>query len=177
MAVKQLVFIMTVLLAATMSAAQAQSVPSVSPRPETEGENKLLEVLFDNTSDLNAANTKLLQDLVSKKLQHGIARSQAAVDAIAQTQRVIAWNNKASTISFALAHVALLLAVAGSLTELVYAYRLRRRGQSIDDIEITLKLEAIAVKTTSIGVMLIVGAIFLYFLYLRYVYPVQVVPL
>lgn len=154
---------------------QAAAVSGVVLQPDAE--STFLNVLFENSNELNAENKQRLQQFVSSKLELGAARSRSGAEELLNTRRTIARNNVVSTISFALVHAVVLLGFAGALLEFRTAQRLRRRGKALEDIEITVKIESIAVKTTSLGVVLLATSIVFYFLYLKFVFPIQNVPL
>lgn len=144
---------------------------------QTDADSTFLNVLFDNSGELNEENKKRLQEFISSKLQYGLARSRVGAEELQHTRRAIAWNNAVSILSFVFVHLAVLLGFGGALVEFAHAYKLRRRRKVPDDIEITVKMESIAVKTTSVGVVLLVASIAFYFLYLKFVFPIQSVPL
>jgi hypothetical protein len=170
--------VLLLLIGGASSPALATINLAVSPPLEqTSADTVFMEMLLAHNDDLNDENKTLLQADISGRLRYGATRSRAGIDGITQTQSAIAWNNKAAVLSFILVHLAILLGFGGALVEFVHAFRLRREGKTFDDMEITLKFESIAVKTTSMGVILLTSSIVFYFLYLKFVYPVQLVPL
>ena len=149
-------------------------------RFERDSQDDFVSTLLDQRSELSELseeNKKLVDTLVNLRLKEDVAQSQAALETISQSQGVLEWDETESLVSFVFVHVAVLLGFAISLVEFLHASRTRKRGRSSDNTEVTLKLESIAIRTTSVGLIILFCSVLFYFLYLKFVYPIQVVPL
>jgi hypothetical protein len=93
---------------------------------------------------------------------------------LANTQSVIARTNETAHLVLWVAHIAVAVGFVAALLEFYHTMQLRRRGRSVADTEVTLQLESIAVRTTSIGLLILMLSLIMYFLFLKFVYPVQV---
>ena len=72
-----------------------------------------------------------------------------------------------------MSHIFVLIALAAAMSEFLQARRLREEGRVAESAEIKVGLEGVAVKTSLFGVVLLITALGFYFLYLKFVYPIQ----
>lgn len=98
-----------------------------------------------------------------------IATYKNEIQKLEENKRIVNNVNRIGYIVFAVAHVLLLLAVAASIQEFVYASKTRKKKP--DHHEIQVSLEGIALRSSLHGVILLVVAILFYFLFLKYVLP------
>ena len=96
-------------------------------------------------------------------------------DMLAHSRAVFADQQSASKLVFWVVHGMVIAAFILAVAEFGQAAMLRSRGKLLADTELTLKMESIAVKTTSVGLIMLAVAAAFYFMYLKFVYTIQVV--
>ena len=128
-------------------------------------ESSLLGICFEYDEDdeefVKAFNGFCL-DLIERKRE-----------AIAEKKVVFWWHRLATRVSFVMSHIFVLIALAAAMSEFLQARRLREEGRVAESAEIKVGIEGVAVKTSLFGVVLLITALGFYFLYLKFVYPIQ----
>jgi hypothetical protein len=94
---------------------------------------------------------------------------------LGEQQSVISITNRISWFIFIVVHLILLLGLWAATKEFRHASRTRR--EKPEQSEFRLSMEGIALKTALHGLLLLAIAFAFYFVYLRFVYPVTVVPM
>jgi hypothetical protein len=94
-------------------------------------------------------------------------------EAISEARSTFWWHRLSSRVSFVLAHLFVLIGVAAAIAEFLQARRLREAGAKAESAELSIGLDGVAVKTALSGIILLSLALGFYFLYLKFVYPVQ----
>ncbi|MBM4354509.1 MAG: hypothetical protein FJ109_12085 [Deltaproteobacteria bacterium] len=168
--------VLGVLVAMVRPAFAGKGVGRTSARTADDGEDFLEEIRRDR-EDLQSEHQTLLDTAIQQRLNADIAKSKEVVWNAERSRRVLEWDETSSMVSFVLAHVVVVGGFLLGVLEFVHASRLRKRGRVVDDTEITIKMESIAVRTTSFGLLLLVASIIFYFLYLKFVYTIQIVSL
>jgi hypothetical protein len=120
--------------------------------------------LEEPETDLEKSLAGYVSDLVARKRE-----------AIAEARRVFWWQRLASQVSFVLSHLFVLVALAAAMAEFLQARRLRSAGVAAETTELKVGMEGVAVKTSLAGFLLLASALGFYFLYLKFVYPIQFV--
>ncbi len=182
-----------------VGAAQAPGSESGAPAPATdrsEGGRKLLESLHDIAKDATVpdAQEPALRALCTlcDHLQQAYAPPpdedpEGQVLAVARRARIagleetekelaarrdaMAWQSVAGKAVFAVVHAILLVALWASVREFLAAAKYRKKE---GPVEIQVSATAASVKTARTGVILLLAALAMYFLYLKFVYPIHV---
>lgn len=101
---------------------------------------------------------------------------------LVERKKAVAWTNFEARVVFLVVHVGLVLALCIAVLEFVEVRRVRRRAESLQKPEesrevqeFQVSLEGVAIKTSLQGILLLGIAFAFYLLYVRFVYPVQVV--
>ncbi len=97
---------------------------------------------------------------------------EAATDALSHRHRVLSWQATSTVVLFIFAHLMLLTAVAVALLEFK---RARKMGTPEAGAEISASAQGFAIKTARTGALLLLGAMVLYFLYMKFAYPISTV--
>lgn len=94
---------------------------------------------------------------------------------LGEQQSVITITNQISWFIFIVVHLILLLGLWAAIKEFRHASRTRK--EKPEQTELRLSMEGIALKTALHGLLLLAIAFAFYFVYLKFVYPVTVVPM
>lgn len=114
----------------------------------------------DPETELEAEFSELLRQMIRHE------RSK-----FGNTNRVFWWHRLASRISFFVAHLFLLVGLFAGGAELWQAWRLRKAGRDVAAIELSIGLEGLALKTSLLGMVVVLVAFGFYALFLWHVYP------
>jgi hypothetical protein len=90
-----------------------------------------------------------------------------------ERSKVIYWTNRVSVLIFILTHVVLVIGIWAAIKEFISASKIR--STEPEPTELKLSLEGIALKTSLHGTLIFAFTIFLYFLFLKFVYPINLV--
>ena len=108
------------------------------------------------------------------------AINEYTVDRIEFEKRLLTENEmtllrmrKEAEIAFWIAHLMLLAGVLLGIIEAFHAYSLRRRSRHEENMKLEVKLESIAIKNASFGILAMFASFGLYVIYLRFIYPTQ----
>ena len=94
---------------------------------------------------------------------------------IEEARQVIARTNRTALIGSIVVHLAVLVGFAAALAEFRHARRLRLQGAELPQQELQIGLEGVAVKTNLYGLLILLIASGLYLIFLKFVYPIQVI--
>lgn len=94
---------------------------------------------------------------------------------IEEARRVIARTNRTALIGSIIVHLAVLVGFAAALAEFLHARQLRRQGAQLPQQELRIGLEGVAVKTTLYGLLILLIASAFYLMFVKFVYPIQVI--
>ncbi|NIM50877.1 MAG: hypothetical protein GTN62_10600 [Gemmatimonadales bacterium] len=94
---------------------------------------------------------------------------------IDEARRVIARTNRTALIGSIIVHLAVLVGFAAALAEFFHARQLRRQGAQLPQQELRIGLEGVAVKTTLYGLLILLIASAFYLIFVKFVYPIQVI--
>ena len=119
---------------------------------------------------IDSGNTELRQ-----KLDLLVMRSiEREIEKIEESKKVINGNNRYATIIFWIVHTALIIGLAASFLEFWQSFSRRRYGPS-QNTELTVKMDELALKSSSIGVVILIVSLLFYFLYLKFVYQIAII--
>jgi hypothetical protein len=141
---------------------QPQSVAPSTPIEEIEDIN--IKIL--TSEEIDEKVRKAYRELIFKRFEH----EKTAMD---ERQSVIIWTNRASAIIFVITHMVLIMGIWAAMKEFHNANKLRKENP--EQHEIKVSIEGIALKTSLHGSLLLSICVFLYFLFLKYVLPVNVI--
>ena len=125
-------------------------------------------VEFHQLGELSDDLSKIVEDYAREKMTR-------EKEKLHEARNVIRWTNFSSKVGFAIAHVAVLLGFWVAISELLHARKLRKNGEKLDQQELRFGLEGIAVRTSLHGILLLMIAFGFYLVYLKFVFPIQVV--
>ncbi len=170
--------------------------PATPATDRSEGGRKLLQSLHDIAKDATVpeAQESALRALCTlcEHLQQAYAPPpdedpEGQVLAVARRARIagleetekelaarrdaMAWQSVAGKAVFAVVHAILLVALWASVREFLAAAKYRKKE---GPVEIQVSATAASVKTARTGVILLLAALAMYFLYLKFVYPIHV---
>lgn len=133
-------------------------------------DEKFIEAIveFHQFGELSDDLSKMVEDYAREKMTREQEKLQEA-------RTVIRWTNFSSKVGFAVAHLAVLLGFWAAVTELLHARKLRKNGEKLEQQELRVGLEGIAVRTSLHGILLLMIAFGFYLVYLKFVFPIQVV--
>ena len=103
-----------------------------------------------------------------------IAYMARQVDAIKENKSAFAMSGTMSILVCWVAHILLALAVLAAAVEFIRALQTRHKASQNEEVRVSL--EGIALKTSMNGTLLLVIAMAFYYLFLKFVYPVTIVP-
>jgi len=99
---------------------------------------------------------------------------QGGRDQIASTRRIFAFQYIESIVIFCLAHVLVGVALLAAGFEFLAARKMRRKAAALQT-ELELGTQKLAFKTSSIALLYLLAALAFYFMYIRFVYPINVI--
>jgi hypothetical protein len=104
-----------------------------------------------------------------------IAYITRQMDALKENKSAFAMSGTMSIIVCWVAHILLAWAVIAATVEFIRALQTRRKASESQELRVSL--EGIALKTSLHGTFLLVIAMLFYYLFLKFVYPITVVPM
>ena len=113
-----------------------------------------------------------LSDSVTALFQEKVAWEREKVRI---SREVIRRTNRTAQIGMVIVHLAVVIGFLAALLEFFHARRLRKLGAETEVQEVKIGLEGVAVKTTLYGLLILLIASGFYLMFVRFVYPVQVV--
>jgi len=155
------------LLSASGLVLEAQDAAAAASAEEGSSGSFFETVVRLNDYDLLSENaSEAAEQYIQTRIEYETAM-------LRNTEEVIRRNNDTTDVVFWIAHCAIVLGMAAALIEFFHSFRLRRRGIRIDNADVTLALESIAIKNASIGTVLLLVSMALYGLFLKFVFPIQ----
>ncbi len=105
--------------------------------------------------------------------EHALFLMKSREKAITESQNTIKATVIIGYVIAIVVHLLLIIAISVALSEIKTS---KLAASQVGQNEINLGLDGIAIKTKFIGVLLLGMAMIFYFLYLKYVYPITVIP-
>ncbi len=115
-------------------------------------------------------------DYLKQKMQLDILLSKTIeneIRKIDEKERIIKNNNLYSEIIFWVVHVILVIGLCASIFEFFQARKIRKIGAL--NTEVTVKMEELAIKSSSIGVIILIISAVFYFMYLKFVHQIYLI--
>ncbi len=91
------------------------------------------------------------------------------------SREVIERTNRTAQLGMVIVHVAVVVGFLAAFFEFLHAWKLRKQGASIAEHEVRIGLEGVAVKTSLHGLLILLVASGFYLMFVKFVYPVQVI--
>ncbi len=85
------------------------------------------------------------------------------------------WGHVTSYITCAFAHILLIVGLWAAVREFHDAHITRKLARQ-ENVELKLSMHGVAIKTSLVGMVILVVSLVFYFLYLKFVYPITAIP-
>ena len=128
------------------------------------GEYQLKELLAVTGTDeeVRAAYKKMM-----------LARMAHEQNSLQERGKVVYWTNRVGVFIFILTHLVLFIGIWAAIKEFISANK--TRSTETEQTELKVSMEGIALKTALHGTLIFALTLFLYFLFLKFVYPINVI--
>lgn len=149
----------------SLAAGQASAaIPSFVGKKWDEDKYQLQKLLAatGTDKDVRAAYKKIL-----------LARMSHEESILKERGKVLYWTNRVGVVIFVLTHLILFIGIWAAIKEFLSASKIR--NSETEQSEIKVSMEGIALKTSLHGTLLFALTLFLYFLFLKFVYPINVI--
>lgn len=125
---------------------------------------------LDSSYSLSAKVINDNPELKKKYVEYLNARLQREIDKAEEQKASMAFSKLSSYVILIFIHIVFAVGIWAAAREFIHASKSRKR--KFEQQELMISLEGIALKTSFHGTILLVLSIVLYFLFLKFVYPI-----